>query len=118
MLDANGEAVWRQAVIDGPSPRSVAALAFDPDGARLLLFGGANANAFNSDFWALSGPPILDAQTVHVDVCPAETVRFTVTVAGTGQFRYAWEYLAANDWLPINDGEVPEVGVATRGIDR
>lgn len=46
---------WRKLVVDGtpPSPRRLAAAAYDPLRARVLVFGGYDGT-FYSDLWALS----------------------------------------------------------------
>ena len=42
---------------DAPPPRSGAALVSDPDRARVLLFGGRNADGALADAWELAGLP-------------------------------------------------------------
>lgn len=106
----SGIATWQQASISGPSPRSVAAMSFDPQSARVVLFGGGSASGVFGDFWSLTGPLLVQDQTIQTDICPSGTARFVVQPAGTGQFQFVWEYSTSNGWLSATDGSNPDLG--------
>lgn len=65
-VSLSGDRVWRRipAVGPGPTGRLGAAVTFDSDQKRLLVYGGADADgSYLDDLWALSldGPPVWSA---------------------------------------------------------
>lgn len=102
---------WAEAEAPGPSPRAVAFAAYDPDGARVLFFGGANAQGAFRDFWSFTGPPRLASQSGDLLKCPAGTAVLSVEVAGTGQFLFNWQVEGEPaEWSDVTVGLTPGLG--------
>jgi hypothetical protein len=63
--------VWSQVTTTGgPSGRGAASAVYDPDGHRMLLFGG-NDNSYRNDVWALNLPSLTWTQLAPTGTAPA-----------------------------------------------
>ncbi|MFO1078616.1 MAG: hypothetical protein U1E73_12905 [Planctomycetota bacterium] len=107
-------ASWRLAATTGPSPRTGAAMAYDPLRARVVLVGGTGASGLLSDHWEWDGvtwtsrfpstPMAGDSGVIGVD-----PVRNRVVYAGTLGGAYEFD---GTTWSFItNTGAAPQSGL-------
>ena len=104
-----------------PSPRLDGAVAYDPAGRQILMFGGADGTGLRNDLWAFSfdrqtwsqiqaagGPP---GRTYHTVVFDSTRRRLIIFGGqGPGNMNDTWEFdIAAGSWQQLSpSGTLPE----------
>lgn len=128
---------WTAVAAPGPSPRRNAAAVHDPEGGRVVLFGGRDSSGDRNDVWAFDLASRTWRQVEPAGADPAPTPRFThnavydpagrraliwsgrsVTSAGSVLLNDVWAFdLEAQRWqaLPV-DGDPPTARYGTAAV--
>ena len=109
-----------EAMNEGPSPRSNHAMIFDPEGIRLLVFGGRERRDFLNDVWAFSLETMTWTELAPSNDGPAprrtppsiydpERLQLvTYSGQGAGFFNDVWGLdLESLDWTEFQDAPRP-----------